>query len=275
MSSGIGEAGAIAPLRGASIAYEVRGEGPYVIWGHGLSMTRISEDRMGLIDWSLVDVTVVRYDARGHGESESTADLDGYRWDELARDQLALADLLGIETFVSGGASMGCGTALHAAVVAPERVRALILVIPPTAWETRAVQAEAWEAAAKLIESQGIEALIESRAELEQPDPFKFDVSRREEQSTATREWDPRRLAHVMRGAARADFPTREAISKISSPALILAWSGDPVHPMSTAKELSSLLPRNSLHVASSQADLTTWTSMVASFIAEISPAPT
>lgn len=272
MSSRSGPPSSQVTVRGARIAYEVLGEGPSFVWGHGLSMTRAGEDRMSLIDWSSVGATVVRYDARGHGESESTADLDGYRWDELALDQLALASELGIDTFIAAGASMGCGTALHAAVLAPERVRALVLVIPPTAWETRRAQAAAWEGAAELIEAHGLEALIASREELEQPDPFKSDPSRRERQSEATRTWDPGRLAHVMRGAARADFPERQVVASISIPALVLAWSGDPVHPMSTAAELSSLLQHSSLHVASTQADLATWSSLVDEFVAEVLP---
>src|SRR5581483_6485831 len=85
---------------------------------------RASDTDMGLMDWTRIPVSLVRYDARGHGESESTPDLSGYSWEELARDQLALADALGIDSYVAAGASMGCGTALHAAVLGAARVRA-------------------------------------------------------------------------------------------------------------------------------------------------------
>ncbi|HEX4244945.1 MAG TPA: alpha/beta fold hydrolase [Acidimicrobiales bacterium] len=254
-------------IRGAELAYEVTGSGPDVIWGHGLSMDRASDADMGLLDWQQIPVTVVRYDARGHGRSESTPDLDGYRWSELAQDQLALADALGIDGYVAAGASMGCGTALHAGVLGGGRVKALVLAIPPTAWETRAAQAEQWELAASVIETDGVEAVIAARAQLDPPDPYAGDDRRRELQAAATRAWDPDRLALVMRGATRANFPDRADIARIGVPALILAWTGDPIHPMSTSEELHSLLPDSELHVASTAADLSTWTDLTRGFL--------
>ncbi len=242
-----------------------------MIWGHGLSMDRVSDAELGLIDWDRVPASVVRYDARGHGESETTSDLDGYRWSELALDQLALADALGIGRYVAAGASMGCGTALHVAAVGGPRVAGLILVIPPTGWETRAAQADQWELAATVIERDGLEAAIAARAELDPPDPYRGDDARREQVAEATRRWDPRRLATVMRGATRANLPDRQEIAGITVPALILAWTGDPVHPMSTAEELAHLLPRAQLHQATTRADLDTWTDLAREFLAGIS----
>jgi len=254
-------------IRGVEVEAEVSGEGPDLIWGHGLSMNRDSDADMGLLDWDRIPFTVVRYDARGHGESESTPDLDAYSWSELAQDQLALADALGISTYVAAGASMGCGTALHAAALGHGRVQALVLAIPPTAWETRAAQAEQWELVATVIETDGVEAVIAARAELDPPDPFVGDEQRREQQAAATRAWDPDRLALVMRGATRANLPDRDEIAGIKVPALILAWTGDPIHPVSTAEELHALLSDSELHVASSRSDLNTWTDLTAVFL--------
>ena len=121
-------------IRDAEIAVGQSGAGVDVVWGHGLTQSRALEDRRPLVDLSSLAARVVRYDARGHGDSESTPDLDGYGWDQLARDQLALATALGIERYVAAGASMGAATALHAAVIAPDRIRGLVLVIPPTGW---------------------------------------------------------------------------------------------------------------------------------------------
>jgi len=65
-----------ATIRGAEIEFERAGSGVDLIWGHGLTQSRELEDRFGLVNWSDVPATVVRYDARGHGRSESTPDLD-------------------------------------------------------------------------------------------------------------------------------------------------------------------------------------------------------
>lgn len=242
-----------------------------VIWGHGLSMDRVSDGELGLIDWDRLPVSVVRYDARGHGESESTLDLDSYRWSELALDQLRLADALGIGRYVAAGASMGCGTALHAAAVDGVRVAGLVLVIPPTAWETRSAQADQWELAASVIERDGVEGFIAARAEVDPPDPYRGDDARQEEVAEAIRRWDPRRLATVMRGATRANLPDRHEIARIGVPTLILAWTGDPVHLMSTAEELARLLPQAELHRASTRSELDDWTDLAREFLSRVS----
>jgi pimeloyl-ACP methyl ester carboxylesterase len=260
-------------VRGVQLAYEIAGTGPEVIWGHGLSMTRVSEAGLMPLDWTRIPATVVRYDARGHGESESTLDLAAYSWAELARDQLALADALGIGPYVAAGASMGCGTALHAAAQAPGRIRALVLVIPPTGWETRAAQAEQWELSAALLEDQGPEALIAARADLDLPDPFRGDETRRKQRDEAMRAWEPTRLAVVLRGATTANLPERSIIARITVPSLILAWTGDPVHPLSTAEELDHLLPNAQLHVASRRDQLATWSGLVGDFLSASSGA--
>ena len=254
-------------VRGAELAWERHGAGRDLIWGHGLSMNRVGDAGMALVDWDRVPVTVVRYDARGHGESESTPDLDGYSWAELGLDQLALADALGIGPYVAAGASMGCGTALHAAVAAPDRVEALVLVIPPTGWETRAAQTDVWEQSAQIIETRGIDFFIAARAAVDPPDPYVGDDERRARQDAFTRSWDPARLAHVLRGATRANLPERDAIATLTVPTLILAWTGDPIHPVTTADELARLLPHAEVHVASTRAEVDAWTDHLAAFL--------
>jgi pimeloyl-ACP methyl ester carboxylesterase len=257
-------------LRGVELAYEITGSGPRsLVWGHGLSSNRHHEDELGYVDWSAAadGNRRVRYDARGHGESTFTSEPTGYGWDELARDQLALADELGIGRYVAGGASMGCGTALHAALLAPDRIGALLLVIPPTAWETRQERVDIWEQVASLIERKGIEAFIEGMEAMPRPDPLVGRTDRDEAFERNARSADPRRLAGVFRGAGYADLPPREQLAGLGLPALVLAWSGDPAHPESTAHQLAELLPRAELHVAHTGDDLRTWTDRAARFL--------
>ncbi len=70
-----------------------------------------------------------------------------------------------------------------------------------------------------------------------------------------------------MRGATEANLPERAALAQIRVPALILAWSGDPVHPLSTAEELAALIPDTELHVASTASDLAEWTALTGDFL--------
>ncbi|MGB3735972.1 MAG: alpha/beta hydrolase [Ilumatobacter sp.] len=257
-------------IRGCEIAYERAGTGVDLVWGHGLTQSRSLEDEQGLFDWSAVPATVLRYDARGHGESQTTPDLDAYGWDELASDQLELATAVGVDAYVAGGASMGCATALHAAVAAPERLLGLVLVIPPTGWEARAGQTDVYEQGAKVVESFGVEPLIKAGAAMPPPDPFVEDPEYRSRRAEGLRSWDPQRLAQAMRGATRAQLPDRERIAEIACPALILAWTGDAVHPVATADELAQLIPHATKHIASTTEELDSWTARVAEFVRSI-----
>ncbi len=255
-------------VRGATLHHQRSGAGPTVIWGHGLTMSRADDDVTELIDWSRIEADLVRYDARGHGESTSTTDPAGYGWDALAEDQLSLANALGIDRYISGGASMGCATALHAAVMAPERIAELILQIPPTGWETRAAQVEQYRIGAEVVAAKGVEPLIDARRDLAPPDPFVGDEEYQVRRDEIMRAWDTDRLATVMRGAAVADLPSREAIAAITAPTLILAWTGDPGHPRSTADELHHLIHGSTLVCASTRDELNSWTQRIAEFVA-------
>lgn len=258
-----------ATIRGVEIAHDRSGRGPVFVWGHGLTSSRADEDTLPLLDWGRVRkvADVVRFDARGHGLSGFTSDPTEYGWDQLALDQLALHDHLGIERAVVGGASMGAATALHLAVLAPERVVALVLVIPPTGWATRAGQIDLYRQMADVVEQRGVEPLIEASAEMPPPDPFVGDDTYRARRAEVLRAADPARLAGTFRGAATADLPSRDALAGILCPTLVLAWSGDPGHPVSTAEELGSLLDNASVSIASSADELATWSDQVIDFI--------
>ena len=259
-------------IRGVELDHDLDGVGPSFVWGHGLTSSRAGEDELGLVDWARVreHARVLRYDARGHGESGSTADPAGYHWRELAHDQLALADALGIDRYIAGGASMGCATALHAATIARERITALVLVIPPTAWETRVGQQQTYELGAQLVEAGQLETLIAGSAGSPPPDPLADEPLWTERFARVVRDTDPVRLARIFRGAALTDLPAPESIAAITVPTLILAWTGDPGHPISTAERLLELVPHATLHRTSTRAELDAWTDHVIAFLATL-----
>ena len=258
---------------GARLAVRISGQGPTLVWGHGLTSSMDDEDAAGIFDWSSITSSgrVVRYDARGHGRSSGGGTIEEQRWDRLAGDMLAVADAVGADRFVAGGASMGCATALFTALAAPARVQALVLAIPPTAWETRAAQADLYEASVELIETAGMATAAEVMSSQPLPplfQPFEDLVRQRRRESLASA--DPARLADALRGAARSQFPARDAVRSIEVPALILAWEGDPGHPASTAHELDTLLPRSTLHLATSIEEAFRWRQVVHDFFAAV-----
>jgi pimeloyl-ACP methyl ester carboxylesterase len=73
-----------------------------------------------------------------------------------------------------------------------------------------------------------------------------------------------------MRGATEANLPERAALAQIGVPALILAWTGDPIHPVSTAEELAALIPDAELHVASTASDMDDWTAHTNTFLRRV-----
>lgn len=261
-------------VRGGPLAYDEVGSGRAVLWGHGLSSSRAEEDATGLLGaWPFAtdEVRRVRYDARGHGRSPGPADPAAYRWDELALDQLALADALGIDRYVAAGASMGCATALHAAVLAPERVEALVLAIPPTAWDTRPAQRALYEAGAGLIDAEGLAAFAEVSAAAPPPKLFAglgldWGAQARERALAL----DAMTFPSVLRGAAASDLPALEAVAAITVPTLILAWTGDETHPVSTAERLAELLPHAALEVADDLRSILRWSQRVVDFVAAL-----
>ena len=259
-------------IRGVELAWDLSGDGSDLVWGHGLTSSRSSEDDLEIIDWAQIRAghRVLRYDARGHGQSGSTPDPDGYSWRSLALDQLELATHVGIDRYVAGGASMGCATALHAAVLAPQRVRGLLLVIPPTAWATRAAQTGAYAVMGDLVETGDHEPLLAGAASSPSPDPFIDDPRWKARFPRLLADSDPVRLARIFRGAATADLPAADDIAAIGVPTLILAWSGDPGHPVSTAARLQELIATSELAVAATPDDLKSWTPRAIDFLAQL-----
>lgn len=262
-------------IRSCDLAYDDAGpEGPTpFVWGHGLSSSMASEDDFPLVDAEVLRSTrrVVRYDARGHGQSGDLESPVQGGWDQLARDQVALIDALGIGDVIVGGASMGTATALHSTALLGNRTKGLVLAIPPTAWETRTEQARMYETMATIVESKGVEPLIAGSASIAPPDPFVADAATyKDRRAESLRAADPHRLAAVFRGATGADFPPENEVAAISVPTLILAWSGDPGHPTSTADRLADLMSNSDVAIASTMEELATWTARVESFLASL-----
>jgi 3-oxoadipate enol-lactonase len=100
------------------------GDGPSVILSHGFLMDRGMFAAQ--VDALAPEFRVITWDERGFGETEFDRRPFTY-WDS-ARDCLGLLDHLGIEKAVLGGMSQGGFLSLRAALLAPDRVRALVLI---------------------------------------------------------------------------------------------------------------------------------------------------
>lgn len=246
---------------GHTLPVSLWGRGPTLIWTHGLTSSRRREDLWPL--WRLDELAghrVVRYDARGHGDAGGPVDdPSAYEWPTLAGDLLALADALEAETFVSAGVSMGTATTLHTAVRAPERVDAMILTGPPTAWETREAQADVYRAGAEYVRDKDPAALV---GRVDPPGVFRDRPVEAQIPDVAGE-----RLPTVLHGAANSNLPSKDTLRTLDMPTLVLAWTDDPAHPVSTAEQLVDVLPNSTLHVSVDVDDVRTWTERMQRFL--------
>lgn len=78
--------------------------------------------------------------------------------------------------------------------------------------------------------------------------------------------------ARAMSGARAAGdgdaIPAVEQVAALSMPALVLAWTGDPTHPVATADGLGELLPQAEVVVAEDLRAVLSWPQRVVQFVA-------
>lgn len=227
-------------LDGAPLHYEIAGSGPPLLLlnGIGLDLSAWAPLVQGLGG----ERRLMLLETRGSGRSGPPP--EPCTTARLAADALALLDHLSLDKVDVLGYSLGGLVAQELALLAPERVRSLVLASTAARLPGRTRRAlDAWR---RLLLS-GVEA----------------DAFRREQFAwifgPATLENDPLiegalaalagAPAPSARGfAAQADaclaHDTRERASQISAPALVLAGADDVFLPAAAAETLAGLLPQ-------------------------------
>ena len=77
-------------------------------------------------------------------------------------------------------------------------------------------------------------------------------------------------LWNIFKGAGLTDLPPRAELKAIADiPCLILAWVGDPTHPVSSAEELHRLLPNSELFIAQGYEDFKTIPQRMREFVVQ------
>ena len=243
-----------ATIHGHRLRFRVRGEGPLAVFGHGL-LGSIEQVEQHLPDLDALNglVRLAVYDARGHGHSDGPDDAEGYTWESLGRDMVAMAAHLGEPAAVLGGASMGAASALWAAVERPECVRALVLVMPPPLGPLE-IRGEDEHAAVRALDfiSAAVSSFgLEKAAELAAAMPSGPGTS--EERAGWIRSQSPRALAFAIRGLLHSPFHEPEAYQGITAPTLVIAHEGDGLHPIRAARLLKEQIRDCRLVVAPSR----------------------
>ena len=261
----------VSGRKSAYLATEAVGSGQPFVWGHSLLGSMGQDLDGGVLAWrDLGDMArVIRFDARGHGLSESAGEPEDFRWDNLARSMWQVVDSYTDELVVLGGASMGCATSLHAACQRPEQVKGLVLVTPPTAWQWRETRQRGYLVTANIVKfTRALPFRLLGLLRIKKSGDFQKNTL-----SVMARHLagvKPEGVVGAMRGASLSDFPPREELEKLNMPVLILAWPDDDTHPLAVAQELQNTLPNTQLEVMDHASDPYRWPQLVREFITSL-----
>jgi pimeloyl-ACP methyl ester carboxylesterase len=223
-----------ADIDGQRIYFEdTGGDGPPVILGHGFLMDHemFAPQVAALRD----EYRVITWDERGFGLTEFDGRPFTY-WDS-ARDCLGLLDHLGIDRAVVGGMSQGGFLSMRAALLAPDRVRALILLDTGTKLYDDEMRA-ANQGMIDLWLSVGpVDDLANAVATIIIDDP--------EENPRWIAKWQARPAEAMREPAAclmgRDDITGR--LHEITCPALVIHGTEDTAITMDDPEQMASLLP--------------------------------
>ena len=208
---------------------------------HGLTATR-RYVVMGSKGLERSGFRVISYDARGHGRSSPAP---SYRYEDLARDLIAVMDACGVERAVLAGASMGAHTLLRVALDAPERVAGVVAITP--AFDPDAPpDLERWDDLAHGLRHGGIEGFVAAyRVEEEVPAAW-ADTVRTVLRQRMAQHADLGAVADALRDVPRSQpFASLDELGALDLPAVVVADrdEADPGHPLAVGEAYAAAIP--------------------------------
>src|SRR5882757_5000406 len=175
---------------------------------------------------------VLRYDTRGHGQSEVTA--GPYTFEQLARDILALADSLNIDTFHFCGLSMGGLTGLWIALHAAKRLDKLVLCSTGAKIGT----ADAWNNRIEAVRRNGTKSIAAATMERWFTTSFRDREPQTVERIQNTLA-NTNTEGYIACCEALRDTDLCEQVASISTPTLVISATHDPAAPPTDGKFLT------------------------------------
>ena len=239
---------------GIRLHYEVHGTGPrVVVLTHGILLDSRMNRRLAA-DLADRGMRVVLLDLPGHGRSEKPRHASAHRMDSYAGRVLAVLDELGVDQAAVGGVSLGANVALQVAVMAPERVRALVVEMPVLEWATPGAAMVFLPLLLGVHYAAPVVRLVASIAgHLPETGIGALDAF------TGTLRLQPEEAAAVLHGMLVGPItPTYEQRHAITAPTLVIGHKIDFIHPFTDADHLTRQLPNARLLEAHSIVELRT-----------------
>lgn len=232
----------------------IQGKGQPFIWLHGMLNSVESDSVFSLVDFNKLNthLSVLRYNYCNKSVTGN------YTWEFLSEELLSVMNSQKIDQSILGGLSMGAGTILHAAVNYPERIRAMLLVTPPPAWEHREAVKKVYRRIAAKTSPEKIPEFLSRIINLTPDPPQYFEETNpgvREKLQELRMAFEPAYYTRLYIDGANSDLPSREQISEINVPTLIIAHSNDSNHPLETAQELHNLIKGSDLKIITDYED--------------------
>jgi 3-oxoadipate enol-lactonase len=185
---------------------------------------------------------IIRYDARGFGESSRPPDGPFARWDDL----FAVMDAAGVDRAHLVGVSQGAETALDAALVNPGRVDHLVLVgAGMRGWNFRDELGERWQAEVAAWERGDLDGCAEEsmRTWVDGPHRSPDEV----DPAVRRRAWEmQRRAIDLENDDAQADAPDpppAERLRDVRAPTLVAVGKLDQPDMVAIADKLAAEVP--------------------------------
>src|ERR1700719_1628259 len=226
----------IAHVNGTHIHYQIEGQAnaPALVLSNSLGTN------FSMWDAQMPELQkhfrVLRYDTRGHGQSEVTS--GPYSFEQLGRDVLALADSLGIDTFAFCGLSMGGVTGMWLGIHAPERLHKLVLC----STAAKIGNVDTWNARIAAVCKGGMKAIAPATMErwftavFREREPQTVERIQKMVESTSTE-------GFICNCEALREVDFREGINAIRTPTLVISGTHDSGTPPADGKFLAKQIP--------------------------------
>lgn len=229
-----------ASVSGLSLEYEVAGDGPDLVWLHGLTGS-VAESRH-LCERLAQDYRVLWYSTRGHGRSSAVVTRQAYTYDLIADDLAQMIAHVGFRHPVLAGGSHGANTILRHEHRHPGLARGLVLVAPGANALARPKRTHWWLIRGQLrwLELRhGPDGLIRALTGQDPTDPAHDTVA-----VDAMRTHDLSSLRAAMRYIADQQVVDPGWLSTFRVPTVVASWSGDPlIHPIAVGRAIAELIP--------------------------------
>ena len=224
----------ICDLGTHKLAYEISGpaSATSLLFGHCFASNRHFFDSQLPV---LTDYRIIRYDTRGHGESDTPS--GPYRMDDLGNDAVALLDHLQVQKTHYVGVSMGGMIGQNIALRFPERLLSLSLVNTISSYDE--IGRQVWRDWVEKVRRYGAKTMHDDLMKRWfTPEALRRQIAGVAYMSGAYQAFSDTAFEYIAH-AVITDLDYSNRISEIKIPTLIVASPNDPGIPQKASELLN------------------------------------